>query len=170
MIRTANLSHQLNLKIVSGGQTGADRAALDWAIANGLQHGGWCPQGRLAEDGPIPHHYGLNELRGAGYRARTKANVRDSDGTLIVSLEPVLSGGSRQTAVFAKALGKPCLHVYPTADWQGALQKWFASNLITTLNVAGPRASSAPAISDFVMKVMDALSSVCVCEPSRGAR
>ena len=161
MIKAANLSHQLKLKIVSGGQTGADRAVLDWAIANGLPHGGWCPEGRLAEDGQIPNHYDLNELHGAGYRARTKANVRDSDGTLIISLEPVPSGGSLQTAVFAKALGKPCLHVCPNFDWQSALQKWFASNAIATLNVAGPRASNSPAISDFVNKVMDALSSVC---------
>ena len=153
----ANLSDQLVLKIVSGGQTGADRAALDWAIANALQHGGWCPEGRLAEDGPIPERYHLMELPGGGYRARTKANVRDSDGTLIISLEPVLTGGSRQTAVFAKSLGKPCLHVHPSADWQTTLQKWIASNTIAVLNVAGPRTSSAPTIGGFAMEVLDEL-------------
>ena len=145
------------LKIVSGGQTGVDRAALDWAIANGFQHGGWSPEGRLAEDGPIPERYHLMELTGAGYRARTKANVRDSDGTLIVSLESVLTGGSRQTAIFAKSLGKPCLHIHPMADWQAALHTWMASNAIAVLNVAGPRASSAPTIGNFVMEVLDEL-------------
>ena len=154
-------------KIVSGGQTGADRAALDWAFVHGVDHGGWCPDSRLAEDGQIPERYNLTELAGAGYRARTKANVRDSDATLIISLEPVLTGGSRLTAAFAQTLGKPCLHVHPTADWQSALLKWFASNLIATLNVAGPRVSNAPAIGDFVVKVMDAL--IGGCEPSSKA-
>ena len=142
---------------MSGGQTGADRAALDWAIANGLQHGGWCPEGRLAEDGQIPGRYDLMELTGAGYRARTKANVRDSDGTLIISLDPDLTGGSRQTAVFAKSLRKPCLHVHPSADWKATLQRWIALNAIAVLNVAGPRASGAPAIGNFVKEVLDVL-------------
>ena len=154
--------------IVSGGQTGADRAALDWAIVHGIKHGGWCPDGRLAEDGQIPDRYNLVEFAGAGYRARTKANVHVSDATLIISLAPVLAGGSSQTAAFARTLGKPCLHVHPTADWHVALQKWFASNAIATLNVAGPRASNAPAVCDFVVKVLDAL--ISGRDPSRGAR
>ena len=153
----ANLSDRLVLKIVSGGQTGADRAALDWAIVNRLPHGGWCPEGRLAEDGRIPDRYDLKELTGAGYRARTKANVRDSDGTLIISLDPNLTGGSRQTAIFAKSLSKPCLHVHPSADWQTTLQRWIASNAIAVLNVAGPRAGGAPAVGNFVKEVLDGL-------------
>ena len=153
----AKFHDRLILRIVSGGQTGADRAALDWAIANGLQHGGWCPEGRLAEDGRIPDRYGLRELPGAGYRARTKANVRDSDGTLIISLAPNLTGGSWQTAVFAKSLGKPCLHIHPMPEWQTTLQRWIASNAIAVLNVAGPRASGAPTIGVFVVEVLDEL-------------
>ncbi len=92
--------------IVSGGQTGADRAALDWAISRGIPHGGWCPAGRMAEDGVIPNHYRLTEMPdGGGYRERNRANVADSDATLIVSLSPRLSSGSRATAEFAKELG-----------------------------------------------------------------
>lgn len=94
-------------RIVSGGQTGADRAALDWAIEHGVPHGGWCPAGRRAEDGTIPARYQLEELlQGGGYRRRTKANVRDSDATLIVSIEPVLTGGSNETRLFTQRLGQ----------------------------------------------------------------
>lgn len=80
------------LSIVSGGQTGVDRAALDWAIKHEIPHGGWCHEGRMAEDGVIGVVYQLLELPGGGYRQRTKANVKDSDATLIVSMAPTLSG------------------------------------------------------------------------------
>lgn len=101
-------------RIVSGGQTGADRAALDWAIEHQVPHGGWCPAGRRAEDGTIPARYRLEELpEGGGYRRRTKANVRDADATLIVSIEPVLTGGSKETRLFAQRMAKPWLHVPP---------------------------------------------------------
>ena len=145
------------MKIVSGGQTGADRAALDWAISHGIEHGGWCPEGRLAEDGVIPDRYNLMELIGAGYRARTKANVRDSDATLIVSIDPTLTGGSRQTAAFARTLGKPFLHINPQMDWKPALRQFLEANGISVLNVAGPRASTTPGISDFIFEVLDQL-------------
>lgn len=144
-------------RIVSGGQTGADRAALDWAINHGIEHGGWCPEGRLAEDGAIPLRYNLTELSGAGYRARTKANVRDSDATLIVSMDGILTGGSRQTMVFAKSMDKPCIHVHPQIEWRTALRHWSASHPIAILNVAGPRASTAPEIADFTLEVLDCL-------------
>ena len=98
-------------KLVSGGQTGADRAALDWAIAHAVPHGGWCPAGRLAEDGPIPVCYGLVELAGAGYHERTRANVRDSDATLIVSIHAELTGGTLLTAKAAQLFGRPCLQL-----------------------------------------------------------
>jgi len=80
-------------KIVSGGQTGADRAALDWALAHGLPHGGWCPRGRKAEDGTIARHYRLTETPGDSYAQRTELNVRASDGTAILSLSRTLTGG-----------------------------------------------------------------------------
>lgn len=97
-----------NLKIISGGQTGADRAALDWAIAAGIPHGGWAPKGRKAEDGRIPDCYQLLELPSASYRQRTRQNVLDSDGTLIVNLGE-LNDGTMLTRTFAEALDKPCL-------------------------------------------------------------
>lgn len=141
--------------IVSGGQTGVDRAALDWAIAHGIPHGGWCPAGRLAEDGPIPARYQLNELEDGGYRKRTLWNVRDSDATLIVSLDPNLTGGSAATMRFARSLKKPWLHVYPDADWQVLIQDWITEVGPVVLNVAGPRGSGAPGIEDFVWRVLE---------------
>jgi hypothetical protein len=144
--------------IVSGGQTGADRAALDWAIARGIPHGGWCPAGRTAEDGMIPERYRLTEVPdGGGYRQRTRANVRDSDATLIVSLAAELVGGSEATAGFARQLGKPWLHVHPHSDWRACLTNWLNGNRIAILNVAGPRASGAPGVGDFTCEVLDAI-------------
>lgn len=146
----------MELKIISGGQTGADRAALDWAFDNGISHGGWCPAGRLAEDGPIGIEYLLDEMPdGGGYRRRTKANVRDSEATLIVSLASELTGGSKETALFARRLDKPCLHVHPGMDWQAALTAWPQTTEIRLLNVAGPRGSREPMVGTFVREVLD---------------
>ena len=83
-------------RIISGGQTGADRAALDFAIDKGIPHGGWVPIGRLAEDGQIPDRYHLSEMNTKSYPKRTEQNVKDSDGTLIIS-HGLISGGSRYT-------------------------------------------------------------------------
>ena len=104
------------LKIISGGETGADRAALDWAISHGIPHGGSCPKGRRAEDGEIPAKYLLTELTTTSYPKRTEQNVLDSDGTLIITIKPKLSTGSRQTAEFARKHGKPLLHVHVGDD------------------------------------------------------
>ena len=95
-------------KIVSGGQTGVDRTALDVAIQLGLEHGGWCPRGRMAEDGRIPECYQLTECAEPDYRLRTEQNVIDSDGTLILFHEP-LTGGTRLTRRFARKHIKPYL-------------------------------------------------------------
>ncbi len=91
-------NYRLVERMVSGGQTGADRAALDWAIEQGISHGGWCPQGRQAEDGPLPERHHLHETPKTDYLQRTEWNVRDSDGTVIISLAASLSGGSLSTA------------------------------------------------------------------------
>ena len=147
-------------RIVSGGQTGADRAALDWAIAHGVSHGGWCPDGRKAEDGVIPAGYRVEELPGAGYRQRTKANVRDSDATLIISLADELSGGSLATAKFADELRKPWLHLSSNIDWKVRLDEWVTQHSIRVLNVAGPRASKEPAVGEFVCVVLDQLNNI----------
>src|SRR3990170_1498194 len=95
-------------RIVSGGQTGADRAALDWAIRNGVPHGGWCPRGRTAEDGVLPAKYELREAESLDYRWRTRQNVTDSDATLILNMG-ALDGGTLETAKLAKRFGKPHL-------------------------------------------------------------
>jgi hypothetical protein len=153
----SNLMIPIKLKIVSGGQTGADRAALDWAIRNDLPHGGWCPSGRLAEDGTIDSKYLLTEMPDGGYRRRTKANVLDSDATLIASLASTLTGGSKETALFAHRLNKPHLHVHPGMDWKAALALWQPSQHAITLNVAGPRQSRAPGIGAFVIQVLDGI-------------
>lgn len=139
--------------LVSGGQSGADRAALDWAIEQGIQHGGWCPRGRKTEDGVIPDCYRLKETPAPGYLQRTEWNVRDSDATLIFTLEDRLHGGSKRTAAFADGLGKPWLHVRP-----GVHPKYVARFLVRhgvrTLNVAGKRESAAPRIGELVRLVL----------------
>ena len=112
---------------------------------------------RLAEDGTIPLRYNLTELSGAGYRARTRANVRDSDATLIVTMDEILTGGSKQTMTFAKSIDKPWIHVHPQIEWRAALQNWLAGHPIAILNVAGPRASTAPKILEFTVEVLDCL-------------
>jgi hypothetical protein len=98
-------------KIISGGQTGADRAALDFAIEYNIPHGGWCPRGRKAEDGPLTAKYLLAETPSSSYPQRTEWNVRDSDGSVIFSIASVLTGGSKKTIDFAIKHKKPWLHL-----------------------------------------------------------
>ncbi|MEM8679348.1 MAG: putative molybdenum carrier protein, partial [Planctomycetota bacterium] len=99
--------HELSLdKVVSGGQTGVDRGALDAAIYLGLPHGGWCPRGRLAEDGVIPARYELQETTAPQYAVRTEKNVIDSDATLILHSGP-LSGGTKYTRAMAEKHQRP---------------------------------------------------------------
>ena len=128
-------------KIISGGQTGVDRAALDTAIALQISHGGWCPAGRMAEDGRIHERYRLVETDSSEYVDRTRKNVEDSDGTLILNREE-LEGGTALTLVFANDLNKPVMLV--DLDNPPELHKignWLASNKIKQFNVAGPRES-----------------------------
>lgn len=126
--------------IVSGGQTGVDRAALDAALAAGLAVGGWCPRGRWAEDGRIDDRYPLRETPLARVSQRTLWNIRDSDGTLVLTSDRP-RGGTALT-VRAAAVARPRLIVDP-AD-AGAVRQahaWLAANRIKWLNVGGPRAS-----------------------------
>ena len=147
-------------RVVSGGQTGADRAALDWAIARGVAHGGWCPRGRRAEDGRIAEHYLLLETPSRDYEQRTRWNVRDSDGTLIVSRSGVLTGGSAYTARCAERLEQPWLHVHPGADDAAAIREFLERHRIRTLNVAGPRESTDPGIYAYVYGLLERLATV----------
>jgi hypothetical protein len=145
------------MRIVSGGQTGADRAALDWAIEHDIPHGGWCPKGRKGEDGVIPARYQLTECPRAEYKARTEWNVRDSDGTVIFTIKKVLTGGSRRTAEFARQHGKPWLHVAKLQghDYAPRMREFVATHGIKVLNVAGTRASKEPGVYEFVKEVLN---------------
>ena len=151
------MSDLTELKIISGGQTGADRAALDWALAHQVSHGGWCPKGRWAEDGPIQPQYQLKETPAADPLQRTEWNVRDSDGTVIFSIGEKLSGGSLDTLQFARQLNKPCLHLSrgsldsdPVLD----LRTFVETHQIKALNIAGPSASEEPEVGTFVREVL----------------
>lgn len=145
------------MKIISGGQTGADRAALDAAIHLGLLYGGWLPRGRKTEAGPLPEHYHLRELDSNKYRDRTEKNVLASDGTLIASFGP-LTGGSALTESLALRHDRPCLIIdfneVPYTDAARALETWVERYMIRILNVAGPRASGEPRIYDAVTNML----------------
>ena len=146
-------------KIVSGGQAGADRAALDFAIRHNIPHGGWVPKYRAAEDGKIPDFYQLQEMPTHSYSRRTEQNVIDSDGTVIIC-HGRLRGGSAFAAKMAKKHGRSWLHLDMAklaVDKAGRrLQKWVDDNGVGVLNVAGPRQSGDPAIYDVTMKVLQA--------------
>jgi len=145
-------------KIISGGQTGADRAALDVAIRLGMDHGGWVPRGRKAEDGTIPSRYRVKETSTPRYAERTERNILESDATLIVSRGP-LTGGSRLTWVLAVHHDKTCLHV----DLEGTspcsaapkVREWVSKHNVKTLNVAGPRASHDARVYGLVTELLE---------------
>jgi hypothetical protein len=146
--------------IVSGGQTGADRAALDWAIEHDVPHGGWCPAGRRAEDGSLDLRYRLSETESKSYRSRTVRNVRDSDATLIVNLGE-LEGGSRETLRIAEQRGKPVrvvqLDSSPGDELIADLRAWLLDNTVRVLNVAGPRESKRPGVYAAALGLFDRL-------------
>jgi hypothetical protein len=132
--------------ILSGGQTGVDRAALDVAMERGMPCGGWCPARRLAEDGPIDPRYPLRETPSADPARRTEWNVRDSDGTLLL-VTGAPSPGTARTREIAGRLGRPVhLHHLDTPPDADAFRGWLAIHKIRTLNVAGPRESESPGI------------------------
>lgn len=147
-------------RIISGGQTGVDRAALDAALESRFPVGGWCPAGRIAEDGPIPDHYPLQELERGGYRQRTRRNVLDSDGTVIIHFGDI-RGGTLETRRLCEQLGKPLLLVDGgTHDEQaaaGQIAAFIREHGIWVLNVAGPRASSEPRAYGFTYAVISNL-------------
>ena len=143
-------------KIISGGQTGADRAGLDFAIWHDIPHAGWCPKGRLAEDGIIDHRYCLRETSTANYPQRTEKNVLDSDGTVIFTIAPHLTEGSRKTASFATKHGKPFIHLHSQMyNCQQGLLSFINENHIQVLNIAGSRKSKEPDICEFVKRTLE---------------
>jgi len=146
-------------KIVSGGQTGVDQGALDAALELGLNHGGWCPRGRMAEDGTIPARFSLTESHSANYAVRTRQNVVDSDATLIL-FNGELSGGTALTRRLAIQHGRPLFLVDLGQPIDlTAVRGWLDDHRIKVLNVAGPRESTAPGVSDrarqFLRKLME---------------
>lgn len=144
-------------KIVSGGQTGADRAALDFALVNGIDHGGWCPKGRRAEDGPLDEMYLLDETPRKDYRQRTEWNVRDSDATLIV-YNHELSGGSAYTVEMAQKHRKPFLAVKEGGrGMERDVREWLEEHKVKVLNVAGPRSSTEPEIYAMTRGLLEAV-------------
>ena len=148
------------MKIISGGQTGVDRGGLDAALAAGVECGGWCPAGRVAENGRIPDCYPLTELPGAGYAERTMRNVADADGTLIVTFgEP--QGGTRATVECCIEEQKPLRVIDASRTSVGEAvtmaRAFVDAYRIRTLNVAGPRASEAPTAHDYAHRVISGL-------------
>ena len=150
-------SYQLPSRIVSGGQTGVDRAAFDFAITRGVPQGGWVPAGRMAEDGPLPARYAVRETPSTAVEERTEWNTRDSDATLIVTGGP-LEAGSLYTQEMAQKYGRPRLHVdlgrIGPEEAARAVREWLEATRPAVLNVAGPRASSDPGIYGEVLEIL----------------
>ena len=135
-------------RVVSGGQTGVDRAALEVSLGLGIPCGGWCPRGRRAEDGPIPARYPLCETPSREYPQRTAWNVRDADATLAITRGP-LRGGTALTVRLAARSGKPCLVVDLASESAlSGVREWLEDQKVRVLNVAGPRESENPGIGE----------------------
>lgn len=148
------------IKIISGGQTGADRAALDAAIKLEISHGGWVPTGRRTEDGRLPPEYDMQEMPTASYPKRTEKNVIDSDGTLILT-HGHLTGGSKLTRQYAIENNRPYIHIdlLKTSAFKAVslIVDWLNSNRIEVLNVAGSSASKDPLIYDKTLHILTSM-------------
>ena len=145
------------MKIISGGQTGIDRAALDAALKHGIDCGGWCPAGRLDEFGRIPDRYPLKELERGGFTERTLQNLKDSNGTVIIYFDK-LSGGTEQTVCFCVEQQRPHRLIdasrVSTEDAAKLIVEFVRNYAIDTLNVAGPRQSEWPEGYDYALRVL----------------
>lgn len=145
-------------RVVSGGQTGVDRGALDAALAHAFPCGGWCPPGRQAEDGPIDVAYPLQEMPAGGYEERTRRNVEDSDGTVVICFGD-LEGGTRLTVQHCIALLKPCklIDAREISETRAAelILDFVGTRDIATLNVAGPRRSRVPRAQQYARVVFE---------------
>ena len=148
------------MKIISGGQTGVDRAALDVALNHGIESGGWCPTGRLDEFGKIPDRYPLKELENGGFTERTLQNVKDSDGTVII-YPGKLSGGTEQTVRFCVEQQRPRLLIdaskIPVEEAARLIANFVRENKIDILDVAGPRQREWPEGYQYAYRALDIL-------------
>lgn len=144
-------------KVISGGQTGVDRAALDAAIANGIACGGWCPSGRHADDGPIPDRYPLQETADMDHTVRTENNVRDSDGTLVM-YRGKLQGGTAYAVLMAERLERPAMALnLDERNDPAAVAAWIADNRIRVLHIGGQRESGSPGIYAAARALVEAI-------------
>lgn len=157
-------------KIISGGQTGADRAALDAAIQLRIPHGGWVPAGRLADDGIIPRKYHLAEITSSVFPERTEKNVRDSDGTLIMN-HGRLADGSQLAREYALKYDRPCLQinlkVTPAPKALPTIVDWIIRNRIEVLNVTGAKARRDTDIYAKTYHILCSVIALCLYEPER---
>jgi hypothetical protein len=155
--------------IISGGQTGVDRGALDFALGHGISCGGWCPAGRESEDGPIPERYPLREVETTDYNERTRRNVRDADATLIITREGVLEAGTSLTIEECRHKGHDFLHLEfshtelkDPAILKGSAAEaraWIEMLKPAILNIAGNRERSSPGIQQFTKNFLELIFS-----------
>ena len=159
------------MKIISGGQTGVDRAALDVALKHGIERGGWCPTGRLDEFGRIPAQYPVQELAVGGFTERTLQNVKDSDGTVII-YPGKLGGGTEQTVRFSIEQRRPHQLIDASKISAGDAAKLIAgfvrNHKIDILNVAGPRQSEWAEAYDYTFRTLDIFLTLCSHRPVGG--
>jgi hypothetical protein len=159
------------VKIISGGQTGVDRAALDVALKHGIECGGWCPAGRSDEFGRIPDEYPVQELAVGGFRERTLQNVKDSDGTVIV-YPGKLDGGTEQTVRFSVELQRPHQIIdaskVSAQDAAKLIAGFVRKHKIDILNVAGPRQSEWAQGYDYTFGTLDIFLALCSHRPMGG--
>ncbi len=147
-----------NITIISGGQSGVDRAALDFAMENNIPCSGWCPAGRIAEDGIIHDKYPLRETSSSDYSVRTQKNIDDSDGTVVI-INNTIDTGTQLTIDYAKSNNKPLLIIdLAKPKPNTSLQNWLFQNNILTLNIAGPRESSSSGIYKLAFEFLLLLS------------
>lgn len=146
------------MKIISGGQTGADQGGLNTAIKMGIEHGGWCPKGRKSEDGPIPKKYNLQETEDSGYLERTRKNIQDADVTLIFIGKKRLTGGSKATQRICKEWRRPsltiCVNSAPLKASIQLVKEFLNEHKPEVLNIAGNRNSKEPGIEIIVEHIL----------------
>lgn len=155
--------------IISGGQTGADRAALDAALDLHFPAGGYCPKGRLAEDGPLPPRYPIEELSG-GYRARTRKNIQAADGTVVFYYREIEGGTALTVSLALKEKSPLKLIDIETVTAKTAIEligAFCRKHDVAILNVAGPRASKCESIYSYVYEAVKGFLTASV--PSGGA-